>query len=118
MLRRSEQALVDSAHSIRHRVFEIVRAGENLVTVASERIRRRPLDVVRNAAREIDAVAERVRLLDPRTTMARGWSITMTKDGRTVRSVANVSTGDDLVTHLADGTITSVVGTTTRHEEG
>ncbi len=117
MLRRSEQALVDSAHSIRHRVFEIVRAGENLVTVASERIRRRPLDVVRNAAREIDAVAERVRLLDPKTTMARGWSIT-TKDGRTVRSVANVSTGDDVVTHLADGTITSVVGTTTRHEEG
>jgi exodeoxyribonuclease VII large subunit len=118
MLRRSEQALVDSAHSIRHRVFEIVRAGENLVTVASERIRRRPLDVVRNAAREIDAVAERVRLLDPKTTMARGWSITTTKDGRTVRSVANVSTGDDVVTHLADGTITSVVGTTTRHEEG
>ena len=118
MLRRSEQALVDSAHSIRHRVFEIVRAGENLVTVASERIRRRPLDVVRNAAREIDAVAERVRLLDPKTTMARGWSITTTKDGRTVRSVANVSTGDDLVTHIADGTITSVVGTTTRHEEG
>ena len=36
--------------------------------------------------RHLDAVAERVRLLDPVHTMARGWSITRTTDGRVVRA--------------------------------
>jgi exodeoxyribonuclease VII large subunit len=59
--------------------------------------------------RHLDAVAQRVRLLDPVHTMARGWSITRTADGRTVRDIAQLSPGDQIVTTFANGTAHSRV---------
>jgi exodeoxyribonuclease VII large subunit len=41
--------------------------------------------------------------------LARGWSITRGPDGAVVRSVADVSTGAELTTQVADGTITSTI---------
>jgi exodeoxyribonuclease VII large subunit len=52
-------------------------------------------------------------LLDPVHTMARGWSITRTADGRTVRSAADVQPGDTIVTTFATGTARSRVEETT-----
>jgi exodeoxyribonuclease VII large subunit len=63
--------------------------------------------------RHLDAVAERVRLLDPVNTMARGWSITRTSDGHTVRDAAHLQPGDELVTTFASGTARSRVEETT-----
>ncbi len=60
-------------------------------------------------ARHLDGVAERVRLLDPATSMARGWSITRTVDGRTVRAAADVPPGTEIVTTFATGTARSRV---------
>ena len=60
-------------------------------------------------ARHLDAVAQRVRLLDPVHTMARGWSITRTADGRTVRDAAQVQPGDQIITTFANGTARSRV---------
>ena len=97
---------------MRHRVNEIVRVGEHTIVSAKTRLSRRPLDVVRSASREVDAIAERVRLLDPKTTLARGWSMTKTVSGKTIRSVSQVATGEELVTHLVDGAITSTVKST------
>jgi exodeoxyribonuclease VII large subunit len=77
--------------------------------------------VLDSASQRIDALDGRVRLLDPVNTMARGWSVTRTADGRTVRSIADVASGESLVTTLADGTVTSTVsgtGAMTTTEEG
>jgi exonuclease VII large subunit len=41
--------------------------------------------------------------------MARGWSITRTLDGRTVRDAAQVQPGDEIVTTFANGTARSRV---------
>ena len=113
VVREAEQFLSESAHMVRHRVNEIVRVGEHTIVSATTRLSRRPLDVVRSARREVDAIAERVRLLDPQTTLARGWSMTKTASGKTIRSVSQVAAGEELVTHLVDGTITSTVQSTT-----
>jgi len=59
--------------------------------------------------RHLDAVAQRVRLLDPVSTMARGWSITRTADGRTVRAAHELQPGDEIVTTFASGTARSRV---------
>ena len=59
--------------------------------------------------RHLDAVAQRVRLLDPVTTMARGWTITRTADGRTVRSADELTPGTEIVTTFASGTARSRV---------
>jgi exodeoxyribonuclease VII large subunit len=50
-----------------------------------------------------------VRLLDPVSTMARGWSITRRSDGSVVRSVDEVIVGDMLTTAVGDGSFTSRV---------
>ena len=113
-IRNAEQFLSDSAHTVRHRVNEIVRVGEHTIVSARTRLRRRPLDVVRHARREVDAIAERVRLLDPRTTLARGWSLTKTASGETVRTAGQVKAGDEVITLLVDGTINSVVSSTAK----
>ncbi|MCB0998386.1 MAG: exodeoxyribonuclease VII large subunit [Acidimicrobiales bacterium] len=82
--------------------------AETALGVASTSLRRAPgrLDP---EARHLDAVAERVRLLDPATTMARGWSITRTADGRTVRDAAELTPGTELVTQFARGSARSRV---------
>ena len=49
-------------------------------------------------------------MLDPAAALARGWSITRRADGTLVRAAAGLSAGDELVTTLADGTVTSRVG--------
>jgi len=51
----------------------------------------------------------RVRLLDPVNTMARGWSITRTATGVTLRKAADAISGDDIVTTFSDGTVVSTV---------
>jgi exodeoxyribonuclease VII large subunit len=61
------------------------------------------------SARRIDHAEARRALLDPSRTLARGWSITTTADGRVVRSVDDVTDGDEVATRVVDGSITSVV---------
>ena len=118
------------AHGIRHRVIGAVdRSGERL-TQRAQRVRVGAGRVVERAdarlttaeaaigrvatrldpeVRHLDAVAERLRLLDPVNTMARGWSITRTADGRTVRTSADVQRGDEIITTFATGTARSRV---------
>jgi exodeoxyribonuclease VII large subunit len=118
------------AHQIRHRVLASVergherlaqrvlrlragadraveRGGQRLVA-ASAAVARAPR-LLDPEVRHVDAVAERVRLLDPAVTMARGWSITRTATGRTVRAAAELQPGDQIVTTFASGTARSRV---------
>ncbi len=59
--------------------------------------------------RQLQGTENLLRLLGPQGTLARGYSITLTEDGQIVRSVAEVSTGQRLVTRLSDGELESTV---------
>jgi exonuclease VII large subunit len=48
--------------------------------------------------------------VDPREVLRRGYSYTTDARGELIRSVREVSRGDQMRTHLSDGTIDSVVG--------
>ena len=63
----------------------------------------------RTAELTLETAAARTNALDPSVALARGWSITRGPDGAVVRSVADVSTGAELTTQVADGTITSTI---------
>ena len=56
-------------------------------------------------------LAAMLRLLAPTATLARGYSITTTTDGSTIRSVTDVQRGTQIVTRLADGEVKSRVET-------
>lgn len=59
--------------------------------------------------RLLDAAATRLRLLDPVNTLARGWSITRSPDGRAVRDASDLAPGTQLVTTFARGSARSRV---------
>ena len=84
------------------------RAGRRLDR-ASARLSVASSNEIRHARRHLDAVATRVRSLDPTLILRRGWSLTRRGDGTLVRSVHDVSPGDGIVTHLADGALDSTI---------
>jgi exodeoxyribonuclease VII large subunit len=51
---------------------------------------------------------------DPRRQLARGWSLTRTADGRVLRSIAEVAAGQQIVTLLQDGSVTSTTDSVSR----
>jgi len=105
---RSDDRLAGRAQRVRLAAHRAVEQAEQRATTSAAALRRVPprLD---HETRHLDGLAQRVRLLDPATTMARGWSITRTADGRTVRSATDLQPGDRLVTTFATGTATSRV---------
>ena len=57
-----------------------------------------------------------MRALDPAAAMARGWSLTRRADGTLVRTVGDVTPGDEITTLVHGGEITSTVATTKEHD--
>ena len=83
----------------RHRT-RVDRAGSVVTSVAPRHLTR--------ADNALDGLAARVRASDPVVALRRGWSITRDADGAVVRTAVQEA-GTTLVTHLADGTLTSEV---------
>jgi exodeoxyribonuclease VII large subunit len=135
--RRAERAVTTAgtgvaelAHGIRHRVVAAVERADERLAQRARRVGIGASRVVERAdtrlavavaalarvpqrlepeARHLEAVAHRLRLLDPVHTMARGWSITRSADGRTVRDAAQLQPGDEIVSTFANGTARSRV---------
>ena len=82
------------------------------------RLRRGPPGILDRQAERLGGMAGRLRALDPARIVARGWSITRRADGSLVRSVADVSPGDPLVTRVTGGTVTSTVDATSADDPG
>ncbi len=73
--------------------------------------------IIRSADTELGHIEARLRAADPAVLLARGWSITRTTNGDVVRGVADVSSGDTLVTEVADGSIISNVSVVDKTQE-
>ena len=98
-----------SAGSLRSLTQTAVERARSRIAVSVERLRTRPRTVLERQTQKLMMHAASVRLLDPVTTMARGWSITRDSSGNVVRSISDIKKGDTVVTALADGSITSTV---------
>ena len=98
-----------SAGSLRSLTQTAVERARSRIAVSVERLRTRPRTALERQSQKLMMHAASVRLLDPVTTMARGWSITRDSSGNVVRSITDIKKGDTVVTALADGSITSTV---------
>jgi exodeoxyribonuclease VII large subunit len=98
-----------SAGSLRSLTQTAVERARSRIAVSVERLRTRPRTALDRQSQKLMMHAASVRLLDPVTTMARGWSITRDSAGNVVRSISDIKKGDTVVTALADGSITSTV---------
>jgi exodeoxyribonuclease VII large subunit len=98
-----------SAGSLRSLTQTAVERARSRIAGSVERLRTRPRTALERQSQKLMMHAASVRLLDPVTTMARGWSITRDSSGNVVRSISDIKKGDTVVTALADGSITSTV---------
>lgn len=98
-----------SAGSLRSLTQTAVERARSRIAVSVERLRTRPRTALERQTQKLIMHAASVRLLDPATTMARGWSITRDSSGNVVRSISDIKKGDTVVTVLVDGSITSTV---------
>ena len=54
-------------------------------------------------------IAEKVKNADPKTTLAKGYSLTLDANGKFIRKASQLKSGDTIKTRLADGDVLSVV---------
>ncbi len=73
------------------------------------RLRRIALSRVDYCKSRVAELTNILRLLGPRQTLERGYSITVTPDGNVVRSITALKLGDQVHTKLAEGEMNSVV---------
>ena len=112
---RTTAAVERSDERLHQRARRLQAGAERSTERAADRLEQAAAALRRTPARldpelrHIEALAHRVRLLDPVNTMARGWSITRTADGRTVRSADELAPGTEIVTTFATGTARSRV---------
>lgn len=112
---RSDQRLGDRSHRVAMAATRALGRAEQFLAASAPQLGRRAL---RFANAQLDALQQyelRVRGLDPANTLARGWTLTTTADGRLVRSAAEVTGGDLIVTRFADGAATSRIESSTIH---
>jgi len=98
-----------SANRLRQVTENSLVRARSRISLAVERLRTRPRTALDRQTQRLTMHAASLRLLDPVTTMARGWSITRDSNGNVVRSTSDVKQGDALVTLVADGSISSTV---------
>ena len=102
---------VDSVHtlarSVRSHTQTALERARRTMSVSVEKVRSKSQAVLVAHSNHIELVDAKVKLLDPVSTMSRGWSITRDKNGNVVRSIADVAKGDIITTSVADGSITS-----------
>jgi len=120
------------AGALRHVAIPIEEAGSKLKRSRFDRLLAEQAVAVSRSARRVDrevrrllagdgdrATSQRAVLeaYDPRRQLARGWTLTHTPDGRLLRSAAELTDGDALVTTFADGAAESTVTRVAGHAE-
>jgi exodeoxyribonuclease VII large subunit len=107
------------------------RARSQLDALARHRVFRRPFDHIHDLSRRLDELesrsnramahrlqqsqqvvataAARLESLSPLSVLGRGYSLTQRADGRLVRTAAELTAGDTIVTRFAEGTARSRV---------
>ncbi len=94
--------LANSAHRVTDR-------QELHIDHLADRLTRLPNQITNRAAERLEVVEARLDALDPAHALRRGWTITTTADGQLIRTSSQVTSGDELHTLTAAGTIISTV---------
>jgi exodeoxyribonuclease VII large subunit len=113
-LRRRAEIGRDRVAAIgRHPLFaqpdRLVRAAGDRLDDRAARLARAGRQRLARAGDRLDALRRQLESVGPRSVLARGFTYTTRADGRLVRRTADAAHGEELVTHVTDGQIRSVV---------
>ena len=109
IVKTRHEARIETLHS---RLVAAVRQGiitnQSKINTIEERL---PILTDRRLMTEkhrLQLIEEKAKSLDPTLLLKRGYSMTM-KDGKIIRDAATLHPGDEIETHLANGTVRSTV---------
>lgn len=83
-------------------------AGQDLARLTG-RILRESEHVLGRRGKDLEHAAEKVRLMDPVRLLGRGYTLTLDREGRTVRSAGSLAPGQRILTRFPDGEVPSIV---------
>lgn len=86
-----------------------LKLAQHRLTGADEHLRAAMARTLRQQRDRVEAMARHLESVGPHSVLQRGYSYTTTESGTLIRSTSNVSGGDRIVTHLADGRVVSKV---------
>ena len=89
-----ERVIERSGERLEHARSLLERTGSNWLKVADERMQH---------------LSSLIRTLGPESTFARGFSVTMTAEGKVVRDASELQKGDHIVSRFARGQVDSTV---------
>jgi exodeoxyribonuclease VII large subunit len=89
---------------------KLVSERHERMAILHDRLRRASHHHLHESRIRIEALDRELAAVDPRNVLKRGYSYTTDRKGKLVRRVTDLETGQGMVTHVADGTIDSVVG--------
>ncbi len=90
-----------------------VHKNKNLLNQFQHLIKIQATEQIRAEKKNLILFQEKLRLVDPQNILKRGYSLTML-NGKIVKSVNQITSGDLIETRLSDGTVESKVEKTTR----
>ncbi len=93
----------------------LAHAREHLADSIS-RLRRSVEQKLHASRSRLGALDGRLRSLSPLSVLDRGFALVLGSDGRLVRSIAQITPGDQLTTRLADGSFSSRVDSATSNQ--
>ena len=105
----SDQVTEQQQVLMRHHPRVMISEAAHRVQSSAEKIRQVLEHRLVRLEDRIKARADLIRNLGPESILSRGFSFTMTEDGRSLQNADQVHAGDVLVTRLQQGQVTSVV---------
>lgn len=110
-----ERMLKDEVYSLQRKIGELqyrtqrmLRAGQTKLDESTHVLKIRMTDGFRLQKSKLEAFEVKKRLVDPVRVLQRGYSLAY-KDGKIIKSVAELAEGDELQTRLADGSVVSKI---------
>ncbi len=108
MLRDEKIRFQSEVKLFRSATERILIANNNEVENAANSLRRQTKFIFKMASVEINNMEQHITNMSPESVLKRGYSITLL-NGKSVKHIAQVKSGDVISTTVSDGTITSVV---------
>ena len=90
-------------------LFEIVEENKEEVADLKKELDESLQDLLQHQKDEVEKYAKQLEILNPKSVLSRGYSISIGEDGKAIKSIKDVKENQTIVTLLEDGEISSRV---------
>ena len=108
--RRERVDALRRAYGLREYPRALAQRREGIVSLA-QRLEASTVNTVLDAKRRVSAIEDRLRALSPRLVLERGYTLVRTADGRLVRGIDTMKSGDHVIIEFARGDVGATIDT-------